>query len=112
MKNFLAVIALIFAAAVSQAQTHNGLKGPEAKNYKPWMHKTKASAPVAVASSASQRLQGPAAKNYKPWRDDQDNKRIKVQTAGKERRLQGPAAKNYKPWMKRKQKAAQAKKNG
>lgn len=108
MKNALIVWTLLLFTSIGQAQTHNGLQGPAAKNYKPWMHKTKASTPVFLVSTPNERLQGPAAKNYKPWLDKKANKESIVQTTDKKTRLQGPKAKNYKPWIARRQKAKKA----
>ena len=68
MKNLILALALLFACSISHAQARNGLKGPAAKNYKPWMQPTKAFTPSVAVSDYKNRLKGPSAKNSKPWK--------------------------------------------
>ena len=89
-------IALIVTIGAAEAQRPMNLKGPEAKNYKPWKDKDKTQASTAVFVR-TEKLQGPAAKNYKPWKDKADRPTtVRVKEA--KPRLMGPAYKNRKPW--------------
>lgn len=48
------------------------LKGPKAKNYKPWEDRGRSQDVVAASTSDREKVTGPKAKNAQPWnhRDD------------------------------------------
>ncbi|MDO6738029.1 hypothetical protein [Wenyingzhuangia sp. 2_MG-2023] len=97
MKNFILILA-IMAMGTANAQKKNELKGPEAKNYKPWQHKVAAT--VEVYSVDKSALRSKEVKNYKPWKKGKNvtTKKLVLASNYKRNELQGPAAKNYKPW--------------
>ena len=74
----------------STVQKHQ-LKGPAAKNYKPW-NTTSSPSPITVTHPKT--LKGPEAKNSKPWEQDLKVYSI-VFVARKD--LKGPKAKNHRP---------------
>ena len=90
------LVALTFGFVLSYGQTEKPLKGPKAKNAKPWMAK-KQKTDIAVATNY-QRVTGPAAKNAKPWQNNQARSGFTALAASTTPRLTGPAAKNAKPW--------------
>ncbi|UII23164.1 hypothetical protein [Fulvivirga ligni] len=80
----------------SAAQERNDLKGPEAKNYKPWKNKST----KKLITYRREILQGPDAKNQKPWKKEVNQYQ---EVAGRSNHnLQGPRAKNHKPWQSKK----------
>jgi len=89
------LIALFVTIGSVEAQVPKGLKGPAAKNYKPWKDKNKEASVNVVSISSKKELKGPEAKNHKPWKDDNAST-SKIIVA--KNNLKGPAAKNYKPW--------------
>ncbi len=96
MKYLIALIlGLIISIGTVAAQRPTDLKGPAAKNYKPWRDKDKVK--TKVVTMRKERLQGPAAKNYKPWAN-KAKRTPGVKIAEAKPKLKGPAAKNYKPW--------------
>ncbi len=92
-------IAIFITVGSLQAQTPKGLKGPAAKNYKPWQNKSKDdSRTPAVSFPTKETLKGPEAKNHKPWNDAREMANA-VQISVSKQKLKGPAAKNQKPWQ-------------
>ena len=95
-------IALTFVASVftlsALATNNDELKGPAAKNAKPWLNQTTSSIVVVEAPTAI-KLMGPAMKNSKPWSDKNTTVTNAISSKAKSR-LTGPAAKNAKPWNK------------
>ncbi|MBU2916279.1 MULTISPECIES: hypothetical protein [Reichenbachiella] len=98
MKTIIIAFAFTLAATMSFAQSRNDLKGPAAKNYKPWKDKNKTEVSIVMKSTDADRVQGPAAKNQKAW--DQDSKADfqEVALVSRKNDLKGPAAKNQKVW--------------
>lgn len=89
------LVALFLAFNVSYAQSHSDLKGPAAKNYKPWKEQARTS--VLMAKVVDTTEKGPAFKNKKAWKTDADQ--VEINTTLRERkRVTGPEAKNRKPW--------------
>jgi len=90
---------IISITCTLSAQIKNGLKGPAAKNYKPWKATTVQPQSVIYTYTLKGRSQGPAAKNDKPWKNDRpdaaNRRAVKAQPLNTRK---GPAAKNYKPW--------------
>ncbi|MFD2200310.1 hypothetical protein [Shivajiella indica] len=91
-------IALIFVAflvtlAFTNAQESGDLKGPAAKNYKPWKHQAKSEAMMVSVSPDGKK--GPEFKNSKIWKEDSE-----MMVAGSKSKVKktGPEAKNQKPW--------------
>lgn len=94
---YLIVILFVLMSTVGslEAQVPIGLKGPVAKNYKPWMHKK---TNVSMVSFPSKKiLKGPVAKNYKPLSSKKE-RGAAVQIGTAKPKLKAPTAKNYKPW--------------
>lgn len=87
--------AILLSVGVANAQEWNELKGPAAKNYKPWKSQAK-NASAEVRSERSD-VQGPAFKNQKPW--NQTDTTVPVDTTlDTSEKVTGPKAKNRKPW--------------
>lgn len=85
----------LFASFSVQAQNRTDLKGPEAKNYKPWANEQVDTKDYIVKTGDVKT--GPEAKNAKPWA--QDNKEVLVlNMESKKDHKKGPEAKNAKPW--------------
>ncbi|MEQ9289828.1 MAG: hypothetical protein RIG77_23065 [Cyclobacteriaceae bacterium] len=97
-KYFLIPAILLLFVAFGQAQHRNGLKGPKAKNYKPWKDTTKSSATLVTYEEPANKLKGPEAKNYKKWQDKGVEKNTILVSTGDTKKLKGPAAKNHKVW--------------
>ncbi|MFY0652170.1 MAG: hypothetical protein JXQ96_09065 [Cyclobacteriaceae bacterium] len=95
MKRIAITLALILAVSLTYGQSRKDLKGPRAKNYKVWEHKTEASS-INVVTYDVEKLQGPLAKNQKVWENEIITGQIVVSSV--KPKLKGPAAKNYKPW--------------
>ncbi|MDP4681074.1 MAG: hypothetical protein NWS46_12000, partial [Cyclobacteriaceae bacterium] len=91
------LIALFVTIGSVVAQVTKDLKGPAAKNYKPWKDKNKEASVNVVSILSKKELKGPEAKNYKPWKD-KNNRAPGVKISEAKPKLKGPAAKNYKPW--------------
>lgn len=84
------MLALFFTFTLS---AQNGLKGPQAKNYKPWKSETPARTMYVSQKST---LSGPSAKNTRLW---ERKVLAEVQVSTAERAdIKGPKAKNSKPW--------------
>lgn len=89
--------AFLLSVAAANAQEWNELKGPAAKNYKPW--KSQSKNVTAEVRSERAELQGPAFKNQKPW--NQTGEKVGVDTTlDTSDKVTGPKAKNKKPWKK------------
>ena len=87
----------LLAFNVSNAQSPQNLKGPKAKNYKPWKERARTGAVMVKLDEPA--LKGPVFKNQKA-RDSQFNK-AELETQLKMRdRITGPKAKNKKVWKK------------
>ena len=101
---FTFLVMMIFSFS-GIAQNKVGLKGPAAKNYKPWKDGVQKESVIVVNQEIS--VKGPKAKNRKPWEAQTTEKKHAVQiTLGSNKRfLKGPAAKNYKPWKRKEVKA-------
>ncbi len=98
MKNIIAMaVVVVFSVSGVLAQNSKGLKGPAAKNYKPWKDKNKTE--ITVVVKERQDLQGPSAKNNKVWKSKGEDLEVYAVEFDKRRKgLEGPEAKNYKPW--------------
>ncbi|MFH6982646.1 hypothetical protein [Marinoscillum sp. 108] len=94
MKKLAALTVFCFLIVMStMAQGSGDLKGPEAKNRKPWLDPKPASTVYLVKGES---LQGPAAKNVRPL-ERKTGELVKLDLTTKDK-LKGPAYKNYKPW--------------
>jgi len=87
-------VAGMLAFNVTEAQD---LKGPKAKNYKPW--KAQAKTATLVVKTDEPSLKGPAFKNKKAWESQANTVEVLPQSHQKER-VTGPKAKNRKLWKK------------
>jgi len=97
MKNgFLIIVLILGTLTMANGQSRNDLKGPKAKNFKPWMNKTEL--PTTIVTTDKKDLKGPEAKNLKRWRDERASNEQIVVFGDSKPKLKGPAAKNYKPW--------------
>lgn len=96
MKRFTYLfVAGLLAFNLSEAQE---LKGPKAKNYKPWKEQSRTGTLVVNADEPS--VKGPAFKNKKAG-DSQGDKKIAITPqAGVKENVTGPKAKNRKIWKK------------
>ncbi|MEP0369069.1 MAG: hypothetical protein ABJN36_06165 [Cyclobacteriaceae bacterium] len=86
----------LFISTYTMAQSRTDLKGPAAKNYKPWQNKEKSD--VVYVVSTAEKKQGPAAKNAKVWDRKESDQVLVVDMTSEPKKLKGPAAKNSKPW--------------
>lgn len=93
MKTLIISTVLSLGCLVSFGQGKGDLKGPAAKNYKPWQDKT-AKTTLATKSQTSE-LSGPEAKNAKAWEIKETNLVAVKSVANKPK---GPKAKNQKIW--------------
>jgi hypothetical protein len=89
------ILSIVSTAAFAQAPSN--LKGPEAKNYKPWEDTNRTNTQILVATDDNQ-LKGPEAKNKKVWLTDANTSKKVVKTNGNRVKPKGPKAKNAKPW--------------
>lgn len=97
MIRFTFILAVCFLAFnVSNAQSHQDLKGPAAKNYKPW--KQQARKGTLLVKVEEQKEKGPAYKNRKHRKVDYEVVEINSDLLNKRKRITGPKAKNRKPW--------------
>lgn len=83
----------LFLANFGYAQDRNDLKGPKAKNWKPWSSER---TQVTVVTFEKQQLKGPEAKNTAI--NERPKSGQKPVSLNKKPRLKGPKAKNRKPW--------------
>jgi len=97
MKSILFAIAFMTVATFSNAQDRLDLKGPAAKNYKPWLKKDKAEPKKVYTLTETKKLQGPLAKNKKSWKKEKATYK-EVKLVSTRPRVTGPKAKNAKPW--------------
>ena len=96
MKTLSLLLILLLSFSIN-AQSRNDLKGPAAKNYKPWKY-PKQYTGILVAQASDRAEKGPRAKNRKAWDRDVvllEGNRVRYP---KKEKLKGPAAKNRKPW--------------
>lgn len=93
-RTILIPILLIICITWSFAQDRSDLKGPKAKNYKPWLHKE---LPKTYVMTNKKERQGPVAKNHKVWNNENTNKEV-INMKATSSKPQGPAAKNKKAW--------------
>ena len=89
--------AILLSVAAANAQQWNELKGPEAKNYKPW--KSQARNVTAEVRSDKSEAMGPAYKNQKAWTQTDATTSVDTSLDTSEK-VTGPKAKNKKPWKK------------
>lgn len=97
MKKIVLILIIFIAAQAGVAAQNLDLKGPAAKNSKPWNNQAKKES-VLVSSNIETR-QGPSFKNSKAWSEDRNDLGMFVYIDKKER-ITGPKAKNSKPWKK------------
>ena len=97
MKSLIFAFAFLTIATVGFSQTDNDLKGPAAKNYKPWQQEDKAPAIKVYTSETATKLQGPSAKNKKTWELETKNYQETALVTTRPR-VTGPKAKNAKVW--------------
>lgn len=98
MIRFTCMLAACFLAFnVSNAQSHQDLKGPAAKNYKPW--KQQARKGTLLVTVDEEKVKGPAYKNKKPQKGDFEVVEVNADLRKREH-VTGPKAKNSKPWKK------------
>jgi hypothetical protein len=88
------LVAGLLAFNVSQAQE---LKGPKAKNYKPWKEQARTGSLAVNAEEPS--VKGPAFKNKNVWKSQAAKVEVTHQPDTKEH-VTGPKAKNRKIWKK------------
>ena len=97
MKAILLALIISMFSISGFAQSKNDLKGPAAKNYKPWKADLESISIVTVSQKTE--LMGPNFKNQKPWSVNSDQvTKTQVIFSSNRKGLKGPAAKNYKPW--------------
>ncbi|NRB50547.1 MAG: hypothetical protein HRU41_22955 [Saprospiraceae bacterium] len=96
MKRIITVMGLLAMVSIVHAQAPRHLKGPAAKNYKPWQDKQQVGK-IPVAKITPERLQGPAAKNQKAWEKNRNANYIQASTRSYYAKLKGPKYKNQKP---------------
>jgi hypothetical protein len=82
---------------MANAQSHSDLKGPAAKNYKPW--KQQARAGTLMVNIDKREVKGPAFKNKKPEQGKTQKEKISPDLRVREK-ITGPKAKNRKLWHK------------
>lgn len=103
MKKYISlVVVTVFVSMGVSAQNSKGLKGPAAKNYKPWKDKNKSS--VVIVTKDPHNLRGGAAKNYKPWmqKSKEETNVYVLKSKNPTHKMRSPEAKNYKPWRNQK----------
>ena len=95
MKVYHLSMALLVSAMTFTLQNPKELKGPQAKNFKPWMRETPKM--VVVKKSSTAELKGPSFKNHKSWKVQKEQPKKSFVTKPRTR-ITGPKAKNQKPW--------------
>lgn len=99
-RTLIFICCLTFFSGVAFSQSRTDLKGPKAKNYKPWKYEANATE-VQSEIAETVAVKGPKAKNQKVWREEDAKNYVTVSTEGDQKTsLKGPKAKNYKPWKK------------
>ena len=97
MIRFTCMLAAFFLAFnMAYAQSHPIIKGPAAKNYKPW--KQQARTGTLVVRVDEKKVKGPFFKNKKPSQG-QVNKAVVTSDLRIREKITGPSAKNKKPWQ-------------
>ncbi|HLW19307.1 MAG TPA: hypothetical protein VKX33_03250 [Cyclobacteriaceae bacterium] len=91
------LVAGLLACNVSNAQSPQELKGPKAKNYKPWKQQARTGT-VAVKLQDIQQT-GPAFKNKKAWETQTEKVSVSSDLRSGEQ-VTGPKAKNRKVWKR------------
>ena len=100
MKKITLFLCLFAMAMVVSAQSSTTMKGPKAKNSKPWIkNKADQADAIVLVSLDAPKLKGPAAKNKKAWKkkEGQVYQRVMVTNMPEDLR-KGPRFKNRKPW--------------
>jgi hypothetical protein len=104
------LILSFFVATTSIAQSRTQLKGPAAKNYKPWQDNSKTSKTYLTHSVEIK--QGPEAKNAKVWsKKNKSEEAIVINMTSKPQNLKGPEAKNRTPWAEQRSEELQVTEN-
>ncbi len=93
MKYLIICTVLTLCCLVSFGQNKSDLKGPAAKNYKPWQDKSIGS--PLVTQGEVNKFSGPEAKNVKVWEKSNKNMIAVKAVANKPK---GYKAKNSKVW--------------
>ncbi|HLT08697.1 MAG TPA: hypothetical protein VK014_14290 [Cyclobacteriaceae bacterium] len=88
------LVAGLLVFGVSEAQD---VKGPKAKNYKPWKEQAKKGTIVVYADEPA--VKGPSYKNKKAWEAEAVKVNITSPTESRQQ-VTGPKAKNRKVWKK------------
>lgn len=99
MKKLFLSVSIILVSLSAFSQKRSDFKGPEYKNYKPWLHKSEPT--IVYSVSKKTKLTGPAYKNQKPWQNTSEKKYTAITFGSERSKLTGPAYKNYKPWLKK-----------
>ncbi|NET35993.1 MAG: hypothetical protein F6K19_28860 [Cyanothece sp. SIO1E1] len=97
MKRIITALGFLALVSIVHAQAPRHLKGPAAKNYKPWQDKQQQVGKIPVAKITPERLQGPAAKNQKAWEKNGNANYLQASTRTYYADLKGPKYKNRKP---------------
>jgi len=95
LKRVLIIAVCAMVAGFASAQSKNELKGPKAKNYKPWQNERAATEVYSTPDDAD--IKGPTAKNnrFTGAADESETTVAAVNTEHKRfNNLQGPNAKN------------------
>lgn len=96
MKKLAIAFVLILAVSVASAQSADKpLKGPKAKNYKPWKDTNRTYVTIQTLDQRT-KLQGPVAKNQKIWKREESASSVSVTYGSERSKLKGPKAKNFK----------------
>jgi hypothetical protein len=98
MKKVNVTIVVLFISLAALAQKRNDFKGPEHKNFKPWMHKAEQT--LIYKNTSKKAVKGSEIKNTKIWETERKDLKLIQMTTSKKHKLTGPAHKNYKPWKK------------
>lgn len=94
MKKMAIFLCLMGMAVIGMAQAPAHLKGPAAKNYKPWKDRTAQPDNMTLVTVEKAELTGPAAKN-RPTHQRQEGQYLQVVSLGKSTpQLMGPQYKN------------------
>jgi hypothetical protein len=98
MRNTILTLLIVLLSISAFAQKRSDFKGPEYKNYKPWLHKSEPTTVYTVTKKT--KLTGPAYKNQKAWQNKSEKKYVPIVFGSDRSELKGPEYKNYKPWRK------------
>ncbi len=95
MKKLLIAVSLLFVFSSVSAQKQP-LKGPQAKNYKPYFDTDRTSVALETVEGIKEvKLQGPEAKNAKIWKREPENTQL-VTFTNRRSGLKGPKYKNFR----------------